>query len=227
MRILSRMTSYFPHVKLPVPYRLYPKRSIKVYIDSELGLPLNFREPMVQTFFVERIYDYGVIFDIGAHIGTYSILATCSESTEVHAFEPHPHNFKRLQENISQNGLENQVNTVSAAVTNSGGEIELGIGDNDVTHSVVFKNRNSINVDSITLDSYCDERALYPDLIKIDVEGSGKLVIEGALEVLDKQPDWLIEIHSKEEENELRELFESKGYTITQLSKDHLFMSVE
>lgn len=227
VRTLSRATSYLPHIKLPIPYRLAPRRSLKVYLDSELGLPLNFREPKIQEFFTDKLDDYGVIFDIGAHIGTYTILATRSQGVDVHAFEPHPTNVRRLNENVEYNGLIDQIETVSGAITDSNGEIELVVGNSDTTHSVVSDVGESVVVDSTTLDTYCDDHTPYPDLVKVDVEGGGNLVIDGASEILKQHPDWLVETHSEEEKGAFVDAFESNGYTVSRIAENHWFVTVE
>lgn len=221
---LSQISSYLPHIKLPVPHLLAPKRSLNVYLDTEMGIPLNLREPKSLPCFMSRLNNYEVIFDVGAHIGTYTVLATCSEEVKIHSFEPHPSNVERLEENISYNGIKKQVEVVSSAVADSNGEVELSIGGNNA-HNIVneYGNNEVMTVRSTKLDTYCDEQTLYPDFVKVDVEGAGKLVIEGASDVLDKQPDWLVEPHSEEEEREFRNAFESEGYSITQLTDGHLF----
>ncbi|MCD2204879.1 FkbM family methyltransferase [Halobacterium sp. KA-6] len=221
---LSRATSYLPHWKLPVPYRLAPRKILNVYLDREMGFPLNFREPDVQKLFVERISKYHTFFDVGAHIGTYSILGTISENLSIHAFEPHPANLTRLEENISTNKAEEQIKVVPSAVSNVSGEVELQVGRSD-SHSIVSSDQddNKIVVDSTTLDSYSLQAGVYPDLIKVDVEGAGAALIDGAAKVLEQKPDWLVETHSQEEKRAFESAFESRNYTLNKLSEEQWF----
>lgn len=223
---LKYITSYLPHIKVPIPYRLAPNRSIQVYLDSELGLPLNVREPQIQRFLKNKISEYNLFIDIGAHIGTYSVLATRERNVDVHSFEPHPTNVERLRENIGLNKLHDQVSVVPKAVGDSDGKVKLAVGGNNTTYSLVDEGEQ-ITVECVTLDSYCRRLGDYPDLIKVDVEGAGALVVEGTSEVVKSHPDWLVEVHSEDEKVAFRRIFESNRYTITQLDADHWFTTVE
>jgi FkbM family methyltransferase len=222
---LSRATSFLPHVQLPVPFRLAPRRSLRVYIDSELGLPLNFRESETQKFFLSKLTDYTIIFDVGSHIGTYTILATQLNDVEVHSFEAHPVNYRRLQENITRNNVEDRVSLFSGAVTESNQNVDLFIGESDTTHSTNSREGEKITVEGITLDSYCERNCVYPDLIKIDVEGAGMDVLRGASVTTEKNPDWLVETHSQQEQEFYLDFFETYGYETSRVAQKHYFAS--
>ena len=60
-------------------------------------------------------------------------------------------------------------------------------------------NNELINIDvKITsLDLFTKENNIYPDLIKIDVEGAEALVLEGGIQLaLDSRPKFFVEMHS-------------------------------
>lgn len=231
---LSSATSYLPHVEVPVPFRLAPRRQLKVYLDSELGLPLNFREPNVQKLLLTRLDSYATVLDVGAHIGTYSILSTVSKETTVHAFEPHPTNVLRIQENARFNRVADRVSVEPSAVWDSNEEVELIVGRTTATHraqspgeSVDVPDRSRVTVSGITIDSYCGEANVKPDLIKVDVEGVGEKVVSGTSRTLEHEPDWLVEIHTSNEDRAFSEVFEKHGYVVDRISDRHWFATTE
>ena len=51
--------------------------------------------------------DGGIFFDIGANIGSYTLVASEQGNAQVVAFEPHPATVKLLSENVRLNGRKN------------------------------------------------------------------------------------------------------------------------
>jgi len=221
LEILSSITPYLPHVKLPVPLRYAPEYSLNVFVDEELGLPLGISEPEVQQFFGDLEEEYTVVLDIGAHIGLYTVLAAQSPNSEVHTFEPNAHNFERLKENVTANNIGDRVTPINAAVSDLCGEVDFFISNKDRQHSLVSEAGERRGVDSVTLDSYCHNAGISPDLIKVDVEGGGHLVVDGASELFFEHTDWLVEIHSDNEATGFREAFEANDYEIEELNSSH------
>jgi FkbM family methyltransferase len=43
---------------------------------------------------------------------------------------------------------------------------------------------------SLTLDQFCKDRGVEPDVLKIDVEGSELLVLRGARDLMRRKPLW-------------------------------------
>ena len=79
---------------------------------------------------------------------------------------------------------------------------------------------------SFTLDSYCQERGLLPQVIKIDVEGAEYRVLLGARELLFKNDvSILCEVHPKQMENcggdidAFYALLAELGYELTKLDE--------
>lgn len=158
----------------------------------------------------QNLYDYNIMnllkktmkgkifFDIGANIGSYSILVSENENCKVYAFEPHPITFKYLEENIKINARTN-VNLVNLALSNKKGEIDFsnnpGSAENSAVHIKDIK--NTIKVKTTTLDTFCEEHNIFPNIIKIDVEGFEKEVIEGAQNILKNVELLIIEINNK------------------------------
>lgn len=130
-----------------------------------------------------------VFIDIGANGGLFTRLVNqkCKGDVEIHSIEPHPIQYKTLEQNNTNNS---NVTCYNAAVTNCDGIVELWYEPNDrVNHygaSTIMKELavprrlsdrlKSIKVNAITLDSL----QLKPNLIKIDAEGAESDIIRGA-----------------------------------------------
>jgi FkbM family methyltransferase len=136
-----------------------------------------------------------IVVDCGAHTGLTSCLFSrwVGESGRVFAFEANPTNYDYLRRNIRANGLNN-VTAENAAVSNSDTTVRLHRHPNGAVCSP--GTRNSMCVRGVSLDRYFEERRLWPDAIKIDVEGHEEEVLRGASSVLSRGVRMDIEIHS-------------------------------
>ena len=128
-------------------------------------------------------------FDIGAHLGYYSLLlAKCVGPVgRVVSFEASPVNFSTLQRNISINNLDN-VELINLAVYSKSGMIGMSVsptdtasGDWSISRRV---NGDSIQVETISLDQFCEVNQVLPDFLKIDVEGAEHDVLMGGRETI-------------------------------------------
>ena len=131
-----------------------------------------------------------VVVDVGANIGIYSrCFSSCVGPTGVvHAFEPSPHNFRRLQSATRK--LPN-VRLSRAAVGERSGRSQLYLSDNlNVDHRTYRpegESRETVRVDIIALDDYFRPGARV-DLIKLDVQGYELHALRGANRVLFDNP---------------------------------------
>ena len=123
------------------------------------------------------------VIDIGANQGFFSLYAA-SKGADVYSFEPCLDNFKILQWNVLNNGLENSVRITNAAVTNKEGEVNLFVGldtsgefmsgcvstrdENRGGAGVLTQSTRSVTLDSLLRDSKI-ERC---DFLKMDCEGA-------------------------------------------------------
>ena len=113
----------------------------------------------------------GTFFDVGANIGSYSLVASEQKPALVVAFEPHPDTFGLLACNVSINHRSNIV-LVRAAVGETDGSCLLSDEPGSSLNRVVsLETKKAVNVACRRLDSYCRESGLKPDYIKIDTEG--------------------------------------------------------
>lgn len=115
--------------------------------------------------------DGGVFFDIGANIGSYSLIASEQRSALVFSFEPHPVTFQLLQDNVDLNRRSN-VKLFNMAIGEEDGNIYLTNNPGAATnHIEVGPNENAIEIICQRADSFCRANKIEPDYVKIDVEG--------------------------------------------------------
>ena len=144
-----------------------------------------------------------VMFDVGAHIGEYTLLAAkiVGVTGEVHGFEPQTNLFSILKENVRMNKLDH-VTLNCAAVSDAIGEIEFEVFDEPSVSSIrklgaLSQDAKIIQVPCTSIDTYIAKLQRKIDLIKVDVEGAEKLVFQGAEGLLnlasDAAPVWLFE----------------------------------
>lgn len=139
-------------------------------------------EPYETSLFLSRIKKGDTIFDVGAHVGYYTLLASKSvgKHGRVYAFEPAPDNQSLLQQNLTDNGCANAT-LVPIAVSNSSGKTKLTLNPLSSGDHSIAKNQSgkTIDVKTTTIDTYVAETKGKPTLIKIDVEGAELLVFAG------------------------------------------------
>lgn len=122
-----------------------------------------------------------IFFDIGANVGTYSVLAA-SLGVECWSWEPVPSSFGHLKDNIRLNDFEALIYPRMEAISDRI-ETVLMTSVFDTTNKIIANGRSeaaigSIQVPAITLDQAVAKEAR-PTLIKIDVEGHEEQVLQG------------------------------------------------
>lgn len=132
--------------------------------------------------------------DVGANIGFYSVLAAkMLPGRRVLAVEPNPEARRRLSENLVRNGVDAAVTVFAGLASDSPGDAELNLIEGmeeyssmgAIVHAAVAgKVSRRVKVEAETLDRLVARFGLAPGLIKIDVEGAEKLVLDGASETL-------------------------------------------
>ncbi|WP_165903357.1 FkbM family methyltransferase [Thiobaca trueperi] len=124
-----------------------------------------------------------VYVDVGANIGHLAIEAATlvGDSGKVTAFEAHPCTAGFLRQNILLNKLSN-IRIAQVAVGNQLGWVNFSNQNSDDQNNVT--DGEGIAVPLVTLDALLPDEPL--TILKIDVEGFEKYVLEGAKKTLDK-----------------------------------------
>ncbi len=121
--------------------------------------------------------------DIGANIGSYTVLAAGAVGAKVICFEPHPRTFRKLEANIAINHLGDRVEAHCCGLSDRLGELAFTADQDTVNHIMgPGETGPSITVPVNTLDAVLEGRI--PAVIKIDVEGHERAVLDGASKTL-------------------------------------------
>jgi FkbM family methyltransferase len=162
--------------------------------------------------------------DVGASLGAY-VKKLAPNFKRIIALEADPEIFTILSETAPANckvlnvAVGNRVGFASF-YSPQGGKLSQGsllsadqrrFGDRAASEAI-FK------VHMTTLDHILSQKRRI-DLIKVDVEGAEKLVLEGATRVSDKVERWLIEIHDREDVSSVAKLL--SRYKAKRLDYNH------
>lgn len=187
------------------------------YIISRVGL--NAYEGEVRQQIREVLKPGMTIVDVGANIGLYTVWAArcIGDSGRVYAFEAAPSTSDVLRKNIAANGCKN-VTVVTRAVMDKKGTTAFFIEDSSGTSGVFPSGREKscVEVEAVSLDEYFQEQG-WPDVhvIKIDVEGAEKLVLDGMRELCRRSPGLklIVEVNVRRFDIEaLMEALQACGY---------------
>mgnify|MGYP000029092405 FL=1 len=116
--------------------------------------------------------------DVGANMGSYTVLArgVCQACTV--SYEPVPVTFQRLQDNLQLNdALDERSRLVNAAVGSAAGTLRMSEGQDAMNHVARPDEAAALEVPVVTLD---EDLFATPLLIKVDVEGFETEVFRGA-----------------------------------------------
>ena len=137
-------------------------------------------EPYELPFFKKMIFDASIVFDVGSNFGWYSLIARNAKK-EVHSFEIIDEYFEFLQ-------LANIKNNLSITCNHCA----VGDYNSRPTYSDIMVEGSA---PTLILDEYCEKHKVWPDAIKMDIEGWELEALKGATEVLSRKPKLQISIH--------------------------------
>jgi FkbM family methyltransferase len=187
------------------------------------GYALGTSEALVQDVFAAHVPSGGVVWDIGANIGFYSLIASrLVEDGRVVAFEPLSSNLEAIRRNLQLNGINN-VELVEIALGETNGTAGLEIHTNqtwakldtsaDTRYHTNRKAIRQIQVPVSTIDLQM-ESVPAPDLVKMDIEGAEVAALRGASKLLARRrPTIICELHGTNQA--VCDLLESHGYAVT------------
>src|SRR3990167_10227538 len=199
LRPLSRLERL-----LRSPWRTLPYYVLATAVHLK-PFPITF-QTLWKTKMTCYIQEGMSVIDVGAHIGIYSMLSAELVGTygHVYGFEPTPWTFEILKKNTKK--LPN-VTIFNQAISETKQFLTFsdygpGYGAYNSAHAAgaadMHKVAKKISVSSISLDAFCQEKSIQPDLIKIDAEGFEYEVLKGTKAILEgktsKRPLITIEV---------------------------------
>jgi len=210
----------------------YQKRDVYINLNSEYeyGMRLHSkdREPDTVKWIEENIKNGDIFYDIGANVGTYSLIAALSrdKNIKVYSFEPSFTNFYQLVRNISANKCEECMFPFNIAISDKSkvdyfnySSLETGTAVHAFGEAVDPSGNKFTPVMRQLLFSFTIDELVYkynlpvPNHLKIDVDGIEEKILLGAEEVLSSKylKTVLIEVNESDNEKTIVDLIESKG----------------
>lgn len=222
--------------------------SLEDHIESQIfwqGYQKNDRGKLI--LWKRLVQGGGAVLDVGANVGIFTLTAAKRTAGEIHAFEPAPEAFRRLESNVRLNGFSNTVLNDFALADRPGHRAlwvprrrdrgaarinrgkasfyELDDGDGLAEQEMVAVT---------TLDQYLATQGLSGvAVVKLDVEGAEIDVLEGARKTLaDERPHLLLEVdgrHLRRAGREVRALFDLLkpfGYEIAVIHDEGTFAPI-
>jgi FkbM family methyltransferase len=126
-----------------------------------------------------------LFIDIGANIGSYTVLSASHVESDTISIEPVPSTFSNLINNISINQIQEKVKALNIALGSQKGSIAFTSTYDTANHVATDADKDTIIVNIETLDEILVGQKI-PALLKIDVEGYETEVIKGAQKTINE-----------------------------------------
>jgi FkbM family methyltransferase len=179
------------------------------------GCWLGTYERDLQQLFVRELKPGDVVYDVGANVGFFSLLASVlvGPAGRVVAFEPLPRNVELLRANLGLNAVAN-VDIVAAAVAGKAGSTLFAIGGSPSMGSMDAS--RGIEVRVVGLDELVANGEIpLPAAIKMDIEGAESRALSGARNILEAhRPTLFLSTHGYREHEECLRLLKDLGYRV-------------
>jgi len=182
---------------------------------------------IVQEILLHNNYDLDkvnfqpeVVFDCGAHIGIFSLLAKNRfPRARITAFEPHPQNARIVRKQISANHLD--INLVESAVSTETKRLGF-VWRNSHNGRLLHGEANAFaaEVSVVNFLEVVKESRAASLLLKMDIEGEERNVLPMLVPLLPRQSALFFETHSGEAGwKEIEALLVSNGFVVEQLNE--------
>ena len=209
---------------------------LKLHLPQNLEFIFGTSELPVQRELAGQIEPGDVVYDIGANVGFFSLIAArlAGSTGRVFSFEPVAENATSIRQNVTLNRLES-VQLFEVAVGAKSETAELLLTDWDggstLSNSAVRPSkpvsRRTIRV--VALDDFIRAEGLrLPNFVKIDVEGVEFEVLQGMSDTIaESRPFLLYEIDDGDKASferrwkELDDHVAALGYTIIHLENSY------
>lgn len=134
------------------------------------------------SFLIHFLRAGDLFVDVGANVGSYTVLASAEVGARTIAIEPIPSTFGGLAANVSLNDIGDLVETYNIGVGREPGRAGFTTSLDAANHVAAGDDSGVITVRLETLDGIVGGNA--PRLMKLDVEGFETEVLKGAADTL-------------------------------------------
>jgi FkbM family methyltransferase len=176
------------------------------------GCWLGTYEQSTQATLTELIHPGMTVFDVGANVGFFTLLASrlVGPAGRVYAFEPLPRNIAYLRHHLALNGVEARVEVVPAAVSDRHGAGLFAAGANPLMGRL--SDAGDI-VTTVRLDDFP-----VPHVVKMDIEGGEVAALDGAPNMLAAEPSLFLSTHGAGAHEACMTRLERAGYALQVLA---------
>jgi FkbM family methyltransferase len=193
--------------------------------SSTRGFWLGFWELKNQRLLASRLRPGNVVYDIGAHVGLYTLVSSTIVGDEghVYAFEPSPRNVQYLRQHVELNGLGN-CTIVEAAVSDRSGWQHFNPTHHDTAGYIC--QTGAMTVRTVALDEFLwgEGERRPPNLIKIDAEGAELDVLRGGRRIVEEfSPMIFLSTHSDALDHQCREFLRAARYRLQRLAANEIW----
>ncbi len=199
-----------------------PLQGKRWHITTRSRFLLGTYEPAQTRLFQQTVKAGDVVYDIGAHVGHYTILASVlvGNTGQVIAFEPVPANLYYLRDHVQMNDCDN-VMVIAACVAEASGTGKfqrMGTGSGHISEN------GQLAVRTVTLDELIQAGTIpAPDCMKIDVEGAEYLVLQGGKSLITRtHPVIFLSLHGEQVRRQCYELLTTCGYHLRPIGEEPL-----
>lgn len=236
---LANVEPFLREIGVLRPVRVQVERGFSLLLDPRDLVPLTILrtkewQPEVWNSIAPALSEGSVFFDVGAHIGYFSMKAAIrvGKTGRVLAFEPNPEILNLLRDNVAANHFQNvivepiactdrdQMLTLYAAPIVNTGASSLAKQNAEISPDQAAR---PFSVRGRPIDDVVRELGLTRvDAIKIDVEGAEVIVLRGAMDTLQRfHPKLVAEVVPRQlagfqtTVDDLRALLRSAGYNLS------------
>lgn len=198
-----------------------PLRGVRWIVGSSThGSWLGTFEREKLELFGAALSDGDVVYDIGAHVGVYSLFAAprVGSSGRVYAFEPLPRNLGYLEQHLALNGIRN-CSVMGVAVSSQTGAAAFDESVHPAMGHLGAAGDQTITVRTVVLDDLVARRVIRPpSVVKLDIEGAEYDALRGAARVLSRhRPIVFVATHGAATHLRCCELLVEAGFQVCTL----------
>ena len=201
----------YKYLKIPLIISAKTFFGDKMYVNIPSGTDIYLfgarsheSEMRLTKFFIKNLKNKKIFLDVGAHVGFYTLLASrlMGDMGRIFAFEASPQTFNFLRRNTES---KKNVFIINNAVSEKEGqmtffEFDLYYCESNTLDPDIFKKQDwaktavprEIKIDTISMDYFCTDNAISPDIMKIDVEGAELSVIKGSMKMIENNHPMII-----------------------------------
>lgn len=168
-------------------------------------------ERNVQANYLQSLDASDTVWDVGANLGTYSLLAASTGATAI-AFEPGPRARTQLVENAQLNNATDQIDATPYALSDYDGTGKLLPAERSGIRQLA---PNGDHGDTVPVRRGDSLDLPQPDVVKIDVEGAELSVLDGLQETLANARVCYVEVHDGVDQSAVEARLDGAGLSVT------------